>query len=359
MRSTLQLLLLLNIITVSSHAQIIPINPSPSLNIGDPAPPLRVREWLKGTPVQTFEKGNVYVVEFWATWCKPCLAAMTHLSNLADEYKDRVTIIGMDIYENKTTSIERVKAFVDSIGHPLDYFHVAAEDSNFMETGWLDAADERRQGIPRSFVVNAEGKMAWIGYPKQLDSILPKILNNTWDIRKALTKRNSDRYLAVLDDSLRFELMKYDRDSFDPASLDKPDSTLLMINQIVSHEPRLRYAPWIAIKTFSCLLQTDPHKAYEYGKVAMITPTYDDPPLHVFIGLIELYTGKISLPPEIYRLGAQAYQMEIDRFPYPELVDTFKYYNKMAEWYWRAGDNSKAIEAQEKAIEALKGKKSF
>jgi hypothetical protein len=31
----------------------------------------------------------------------------------------------------------------------------------------------------------------------------------------------------------------------------------------------------------------------------------------------------------------------------------------MAEWYWRAGNNSKAIEAEERAIEALKNKKRF
>jgi hypothetical protein len=65
MRSILQLLLLSGIITVTTHAQVIPINPSPSLNIGDTAPPLRIREWIKGTPIENFEKGKIYVVEFW------------------------------------------------------------------------------------------------------------------------------------------------------------------------------------------------------------------------------------------------------------------------------------------------------
>lgn len=40
-------------------------------NIADPAPSLYVQEWLKGTPIQQFEKGRIYVIEFWATWCKP------------------------------------------------------------------------------------------------------------------------------------------------------------------------------------------------------------------------------------------------------------------------------------------------
>jgi thiol-disulfide isomerase/thioredoxin len=350
MRSNFQLSLLLCIIAVTTHAQN---NRSPSLNIGDPAPPLQVREWIKGTPVQRFEKGNVYVLEFWATWCKPCIAAMPHLSALAREYKDKVTILGIDIYEKKTTSLEKVKAFVDSMGDRMDY-HVAAEDSNFMVTDWFDASGEA--GVPNSFVVNAEGRLAWIGGPQKLDEVLRKVVNNTWDIKGELAKRNFNRYLGRLDEEASNTLKKYTGDAYKQDYIGKPDSALLVISDFLKREPKLQYAPSIAFYTFSALLKTNPHKAYEYGKVVIVTPTYEDPQYQLIWGAIEWYSDKLNLPPEIYELGAETYQARIDA--YPETVIPNFYY-KMAEWYWRANNKSKAIDAAQKAIEALKNEKSF
>ena len=80
---------------------------------------------------------------------------MPHLSDLSAEYRNGVVIVGVDVYEKKTTSLKIVKAFVDSVGYRINY-HVAAEDNNFMEAALFDAAGE--QGILRS---NAEGRLAW------------------------------------------------------------------------------------------------------------------------------------------------------------------------------------------------------
>ncbi|HEY2721583.1 MAG TPA: hypothetical protein VGI82_07650 [Chitinophagaceae bacterium] len=212
---------------------------------------------------------------------------------------------------------------------------------------------ERRNGIPRTFVVDAEGRLAWIGYPKKLEEVLPKIIINTWEIKQESTKRNFSRYLRELDDSLRFNLMPFEGDP------GKPDSALLMIDEMVKNEPQLKYAPFIASQTFISLLKTDPHKAYEYGKQAMVTSIYEEPPYDLIIGDIRFYSDKINFRKEIFELGAEAYQEVIDSLPYPEIADLSRLYYQMAEWYWRANNKSKAIDAQQKALDALKNEENF
>ena len=82
----------------------------------------------------------------------------------------------------------------------------------------------------------------------------------------------------------------------------------------------------------------------------MVTPTYEEPAYGYIIGVIEDDSRKLKIPAEIYRLGAECYQAEIDHATYPELLDMTKLYHKIAAWYLLAGDKSKAMEAEQKTI---------
>jgi thiol-disulfide isomerase/thioredoxin len=326
-----------------------------SVNISDPAPPLRVSHWLKGEHVQGFEKGKVYVVELWATWCKPCLAAMPHLSKLAQQYKNKVTFIAMDVMEFENTSLEQVKDVVYRMGNKMN-FAVAVQDSNFMELDWLEATGERSNGIPRTFVIDTEGRLAWIGHPSELDKVLPKIVNQTWNIKDAATRRSENMRLEKLDKEVIIILMDYKADQFKPGSVDQPDSILFVINEIVKKEPRLKYAPFIADNTFRYLLLTDVNKAYNYGKEVLKNRSYTEPSYFAIIQNINFFHDKITFPAKIYELGAEALQVEVDQVVYPEFVNVANMYNRMAAMYAKANNKVKAIEAQQKAIEALKSR---
>src|SRR5215471_21366282 len=62
------------------------------LNIGDLPPPLGLEKILQAPDGKKVEwgalKGKVVVLEFWATWCGPCVAAIPHLNELADKFKE-------------------------------------------------------------------------------------------------------------------------------------------------------------------------------------------------------------------------------------------------------------------------------
>jgi hypothetical protein len=143
-------------------------------------------------------------------------------------------------------------------------FNVAAEDTNFTAHDWLEAFDVN--SIPTTFVIDGQGRVAWIGFPNSLDTVLQKIVNNTWDIKEALSKRIFYDYLEKLDMEVIDKVRRYHGNYDHLEDLGNPDSTLLVLNEMVKKEPNLKYASWMVFYTFSALLRTDPHKAYEYGK---------------------------------------------------------------------------------------------
>jgi thiol-disulfide isomerase/thioredoxin len=147
-----------------------------ALDIGDPAPPIAASAWLRGEPVTAFEPGHVHVLEFWASWCAPCIAGMPHLSALQTRFAGDVTIIGMNIWEEPA----KASAWVAEQDDALMQYTVAIQAGTEMETRWMDAAGQ--DGIPTAFIVDGAGVIAWIGHPAGLDEPLARIVDGTWDV---------------------------------------------------------------------------------------------------------------------------------------------------------------------------------
>ncbi len=63
--------------------------------LGQPAPALEMAEWINGEVKPEATKGKIVVVDFWATWCGPCKAAIPHNNEIAKKYADQgVLVIG-------------------------------------------------------------------------------------------------------------------------------------------------------------------------------------------------------------------------------------------------------------------------
>jgi thiol-disulfide isomerase/thioredoxin len=153
-----------------------------TLKPGDPAPALAIEKWIKGKPVEKFEPGHVYVVEFWATWCTPCIASMPHISKLQKDYAGRATIIGTNIwerpYDDKT--LATIEEFVANQSDRMAYTVAYDGPGKVTDKAYMAAAG--RSGIPSAFIVDQQGRIAWMGHPAAMDFALHEIVEGKWDL---------------------------------------------------------------------------------------------------------------------------------------------------------------------------------
>lgn len=182
----------------------IPVLAQPSaqtkemLQLGDKAPELRYGQWLKGTPIKQYEPGRLYLVEFWATWCGPCIQMMPHLSTLAKEREKEITVIGVNIWEAHgdsakpyNTYLPKVERFVKQMGDKMAYNVSMDTDDQYMGNNWMKAAGQ--EGIPCSFMIK-DGIIQWIGHPIEVDSLIDVVNSPNYDVvaaRKAAGEKKA------------------------------------------------------------------------------------------------------------------------------------------------------------------------
>lgn len=98
---------------------------------------------------------TLYVVNFWATWCKPCIKEMPYFEALTEQYKNqpvRVVLVSMDAAEDLDT---RVKPFVRKRSLKSDVMLLDEVDANT----WIDKLEPKWSGaIPATMVFNNKRK---------------------------------------------------------------------------------------------------------------------------------------------------------------------------------------------------------
>ncbi len=144
-----------------------PDTPVQPLKIGDPAPKLGVNTWIKGPRVNAFEEGEVYVVEFWATWCPPCRRMIPYLTELQKARPDLV-VVAIAAREERPEKgqpdrrLPILKNFVEDQGDKMKYRVGFDSDGDTLKS-WMEAGG--RTGIPSVFVVDGDSKISFMGYP--------------------------------------------------------------------------------------------------------------------------------------------------------------------------------------------------
>lgn len=178
----------------------------PTLAVGDPAPSLQVKSWVRGQPVTKFERGTVYLVEFWAPWCPPCVSAMLHLKDLYEQYRGKgLQVVALTQLDKWGGTQQNIRAVVSKASLPfsvgIDSLAPKAYQGVFngkTECAYLGAA--KVPGIPSTWVIDRSGRVAYIGLPTLVDQTLAQVMNGSFDREKASRAyRISQRAGAMLD----------------------------------------------------------------------------------------------------------------------------------------------------------------
>ena len=129
-------------------------------------------------------KGKVVFLNFWATWCKPCLIEMPHIEELYKEYglnKDEVVILGVsnpkskEYPHNSDASKEEVIKFIEEKGYTFPIV--------FDETGEV-YRDYFIRSFPTTFMINKEGKIYGYISGSLTKDIMKNIITQTLDSTK-------------------------------------------------------------------------------------------------------------------------------------------------------------------------------
>ncbi|HNQ21622.1 MAG TPA: TlpA disulfide reductase family protein [Phycisphaerae bacterium] len=169
----------------------------PTLKTGDPAPPLKITDWVKGPAVNLADGAGkkVYLLEFWATWCTPCLVSMPHLTELQKKHGSDLVVVGITQMDPRNT-LSAVRAFVDRQGSRLGYA-IGFERDGATSRAYMDAAGA--EGIPHAFLIGRDGRIAWQGSPLDpvFDQVVEQVLAGTFDIARSRREQEARPHIQA------------------------------------------------------------------------------------------------------------------------------------------------------------------
>jgi len=141
------------------------------LEVGDKAPTKLPSSWIKGERVSTLDPKKTYVIEFWSTWCPPCVEEMPMFSDVQTAYKDKnVVFVGI-----AADQADNVKKFLKNT--PVNYPIAIGGQPGF------DLSREmgnRHDAVPFTLIINPQESISTrhfgIYTRKDLESDLNKAL---------------------------------------------------------------------------------------------------------------------------------------------------------------------------------------
>lgn len=145
---------------------LLPFLSLAQLKVGDKAPKIHIGNWIKNTPASKELSGKFVIIDFWATWCAPCLESVPHMNTLVEKHKNKTNVVFLAM----TDEVEKkVSALLNRV-----VFSSAVVSDVSRET--FD--NYQIKTIPHCVIIDDKNIVKWEGNPVNLtDETLSAILD--------------------------------------------------------------------------------------------------------------------------------------------------------------------------------------